>query len=174
MSAPSPSPASSQWSAFRVRIIDDTVKSSARRLAWGALSLFLFMLLILGAGVAVTWFLTRTASEALPELPLNQNTITGLFDGEYALKVQGMTISEQGCLFEGFLDPPPVSNTPSDKPLLIAGGSLAECGTVLEGMRREVPPTASRVIFVVTDGVVQIARLEPVTDGVSIGGIGGA
>lgn len=147
---------------FQVRIIDETVKQSARRLAIGALVLLGFLIFLIAAGVLGTWALTSTASNAMPEIPRNQNALTGLPDGNYVLQAEKMTVNEQGCTFEGRLEGG-TTGTASSQPastLLITGNSLAECGILPEGDLREIVPTASRVNFIVTSGVAQIARLE--------------
>lgn len=149
------------------RLIDDTVRTSAKRL--GLVGAVLLGLVILGVALSVVAVVAvgRLATPAIDQIPLGIGSQVPLPDGEYSINPTRMLILQDRCFFEGAMPTSsPVGGTIDDrdsaesKVVVVSGTSLAECGTALDVSQGEVPVTASTVFFVVRSGIASISRLE--------------
>jgi len=150
-----------------IKIIDDTVIQSARRLGIGALVLFGTVVLIVVLTLVAVFFLSRTASSAIPQEdsirgPANE---TNLLDGEYVMTPELMLISGGQCIFVGQVATSKISEPRNEElvTITLSGSTLAECGTSVEGKQGEYPPTADSIRFQVVGGKALILRLESPT-----------
>lgn len=149
------------------RLVDDTVKTSAKRLGIVGASLLGFIILGVALSVVAVVAVGRLATPAIQQLPEGFGSQVSLPDGEYSISPARMFILQKKCFFEGTVPAtntaPAIESNPGSlaaQPVVISGASLAECGTPLDVDQGEVPVTASTVYFVVQSGVASISRLE--------------
>lgn len=150
-----------------IRLIDDTVRTSAKRLGLVGAVLLGFIVLGVALSVVAVVAVGRLATPAVDQIPLGFGSQVSLPDGEYSITPARMFILQDRCFFEGAM---PTSNpvggaidrpdSAEGKVVIVSGTSLAECGTTLDVTQGEIPVTASTVFFVVRSGIASISRLE--------------
>lgn len=155
-----------------IKIIDDTVIQSARRLGIGALILLGGVALIVALMLLAVFFLSRAAPSVIPEEGPAGSPVDkiNLVDGQYVMSPELMLIGSDRCIFVGPLITGGAAEASSDDlvTVTLTGSTLAECGTDVAGKQGEYPPTAERISFQVVGGKALILRLDspvPTTSG---------